>query len=186
MRLPHRGFQISYRGAVGHNDVDVDAQPVGVQPDRILDAGQPVERVERRLRVQDHPPFGIDPRAPGGEQIVDIFLFDAVTAQFALDRGDVAQEAARREADPDVVDIETRDTLGLFDRLAHDMLGLLHVGDIAALDAAAFALAGAEHVQLPVGSLARDERTDLPRPDIERGDNLFDARRRHRFYPSFA
>src|SRR3546814_10219885 len=63
------------------------------------------------------------------------------------------------------------------------MLGLLHVGDIAALDAAAFALAGAEHMKLAVGGLPRDQRADLPRPDIERGDDHFDARRRHAIIP---
>jgi hypothetical protein len=57
------------------------------------------------------------------------------------------------KADPDVVDVEARDAFGLLDRLAHDMLGLFHVGDIAALDAAAFALAGAEHMELAVGGL---------------------------------
>src|SRR3546814_9001559 len=54
---------------------------------------------------------------------------------------------------------------------------------IAALDPAALALAGAEDMELAVGGLARDQRADLPRPDIERRDDLFDARRRHRSNP---
>src|SRR3546814_3524983 len=54
---------------------------------------------------------------------------------------------------------------------------------MAALDAAAFALAGAEHMKLAVGGLPRDQRADLPRPDIERGDDHFDARRRHAIIP---
>ena len=179
MRLADRGLKIPDRRAVGHDDMDVDAEPVGVEADRVLDPGQPVERVERGLRVQDHAAFGVDARAASGEQVVDIFPFDAVAAEFAFDRRDVAQKAARRETDPHVVDVQTRDAFGLFDRLAHDMLGLFHVGDIAALDAAALALAGAEHMELAVGGLPRDQRADLPRPDIERGDDLFDARRRH-------
>src|SRR3546814_4398070 len=32
-------------------------------------------------------------------------------------------------------------------------------------------------------SLPRDQRADLPRPDIERGDDHFDARRRHAIIP---
>src|SRR3546814_9351659 len=59
------------------------------------------------------------------------------------------------------------------------MLGLLHVGDVTALDAPAFALAGTKHVELTVGGLPRNQCADLPRPDVERGDDLFDARRRH-------
>src|SRR3546814_11152136 len=59
------------------------------------------------------------------------------------------------------------------------MLGLLHVGDVTALDAPAFALAGTKHVELTVGGLPRNQCADLPRPDVERGDDLFYARRRH-------
>ncbi len=74
--------------------MDVDAQPVGVQPARVADVGQPVDRVERRLRVQHHPPGRIDRLAPGGEQLVDILLLDPVAAQLDLDRGDVAHQPA--------------------------------------------------------------------------------------------
>src|SRR3546814_3030632 len=51
--------------------------------------------------------------------------------------------------------------------------------DLTALDAPAFALAGTKHVELTVGGLPRNQCADLPRPDVERGDDLFDARRRH-------
>ena len=69
--------------------MDVDAQLVGMEAERLLDAAHVVERVERRLRVQHHPPLGIDRVAPGVEQVVDVALLDAVTAQLDLDRGDV-------------------------------------------------------------------------------------------------
>ena len=105
MRLPHRSLEVPHRRAIGHDDVDVDAEPVGVKADGVLDPGEAVERVERGLRVQDHPSLGIDARASRGEQVVDILLLDAVAAQLALDRRDIAQQAARREADPDVVDV---------------------------------------------------------------------------------
>ena len=75
--------------------VDMHAQPVGMQPQRLLHPGLAVERVERRLRVQHHPPARIDRLAPGLEQIVDVALFDLVPAQFDLDRDHVADQARR-------------------------------------------------------------------------------------------
>src|SRR3546814_6184804 len=97
----------------------------------------------------------------------------------ALDRWHVAQKAASRKTDPHMVDVQPRDPLGLVDRVANVMLGLLHVGDVTALDAPAFALAGTKHVELTVVGLPRIQCADLPRPDVDRGDDLFDARRRH-------
>src|SRR3546814_19367996 len=183
MRLADGGFEVPHRRAVGHDDVDVDAEAVGVEANRILDPGEAVERIERGLRVEDHPSFGIDAGAPRGEQVVDILLFDAVPAELAFDRRDVAQEAAGREADPDVVDVEARDALGLLDRLTHDMFGLFHVGDLAALDPAALALAGAEDMELAAGGLARDQRAAPPRPDLEPRAYLLASRWRHPFTP---
>src|SRR3546814_13797176 len=89
--------------------MDSDPQPVGGKADGVLDAVEPIERVERRLGVEDHPPFGVDAGAARGEQVVDILLLDAVAAEFAFDRRDVAEQAAGREADPYVVDVETGD-----------------------------------------------------------------------------
>ena len=89
----------------GAYNLGTAAAPVGVKADRILDPGEAVERVERRLRVQNHPSLGVDAGASCGAQVVDILLLDAVAAQLALDRRDIAQQAARREADPDVVDV---------------------------------------------------------------------------------
>ena len=71
-------------------------------------------------------------------------LLDPPAADIDLDAGDVADQPARREADEDILDIGAGDPLGLLDRLADRDLGALHVGDEAALDAAALALAGAE------------------------------------------
>src|SRR3546814_11141616 len=91
--------------------MDSDPQPVGGKADGVLDAVEPIERVERRLGVEDHPPFGVDAGAARGEQVVDILLLDAVAAEFAFDRRDVAEQAAGREADPYVVAVETGDAL---------------------------------------------------------------------------
>ena len=80
---------------------------------------------------------------------------DAPAADRHLDAGDVADQPAGREADEHLVDIGAGDPLGLLDRLADRDLALLHVGDEAALDAAALALAGAEDAQLAVLARAR-------------------------------
>jgi hypothetical protein len=134
------------RRRVGRDDVDVDAEPVGEQPDRLLDALDPVDRVERRMACSTTwPPRSI--AFPGVEQLVDVGLLDLVAAELDLDIGDVADEAAGAEACPHLVDGDARHALGKLDRLADRELARFHVGDVAALDAAAFALAGAEHAQ---------------------------------------
>ena len=73
-------------------------------------------------------------------------------------------------ARPHFVDGDARHALGQLDRFADRELARLHVGDVAALDPAAFALAGAEHAQPPVGVARDDQRADLRRADVERGD----------------
>jgi hypothetical protein len=87
-------------------------------PSGFLTPLQAVERVERRLGVEHHPAFGIERPAALLEQVVDILLLDLNPAEIDLDLGDVADEPARREADPDMVDIGAGDRLGLLDRLA--------------------------------------------------------------------
>src|SRR3546814_6545759 len=78
MRLPDGRLQIPHRRTVGHDDMDIDPQPVGVKADGVLDAVEPIERVDRRLGVEDHPPFGVDAGAASGEQVVALLLLDAV------------------------------------------------------------------------------------------------------------
>ena len=85
--------------------------------------------------------------APGVEQLVDVRLLDLVAAKLDLDIGDIADQAAGAIARPHVVDGHARHALGELDRLADRELARRHVGDVAALDPAALALAGAEHAQ---------------------------------------
>src|SRR3546814_3126575 len=80
---------------------------------------------------------------------------------------DVCSSDLRGETHPDILDIDPRDPLRLLDRLAHRDLGRGHVGDIAALDATALALAGAEHDQFAAIGLLRDHRRHFRRPDVE-------------------
>ena len=161
VRRPDAQVQVAHRRPVGRDDVDVNAEPVGVKPERLLDPGQPVKRIECGLRVEHHAPLRVDRVAPRPEQRVDVRLFDAVAAELELDLRDIADQPARGEAHPDVLDVEARDPLGLLHRFAHGDLRRLHVGDIAALDAAALALAGAEHDQLASVALLRDHRRHL-------------------------
>ena len=120
-----------------------------------------------RLALVDHVPAGV-------EQGVDVGVGDPAAADRDLDPGDVADQPAGGEADEDLVDIGAGDALGLLDRLADRDLALLHVGDEAALDAAALALAGAEDLELAVLAGLGDQRADLGRADVERGDQIAD------------
>ena len=129
------------------------------------------------------PSGSIDSR-PALEQGVDVGVGDPPAADRDLDAGDVADQPAGREADEDLVDIGAGDPLGLLDRLADRDLALLHVGDEAALDAAALALAGAEDLELAVLARLGDQRADLGRADVERGDQVARRRLRRRGAPS--
>jgi hypothetical protein len=48
----------------------------------------------------------------------------------------------------------------------------LHVGDVAALDPAAFALPAAKHPQASILVMRDDEGANLRRTNVERGDQL--------------
>jgi hypothetical protein len=132
-----------------------------VEAERLLDALEAVEGVERRHGVEDHASAGVDRIPPDAEQLVDILLLDAAAPDLHLDAGDAADQAAGREADENVLDIGGGDPLGLLDRLADGRLGALHVGDEAALDAPALALAGAEDTKLAVLARLGDQGRDL-------------------------
>jgi hypothetical protein len=79
---------------------------------------------------------------------------------------------AGRKAHEHLFDAGRRDPFGLLDRLADRRLARGHVGDIAALDAAARALAGAQDVERAVGAGLRDQRADLGRSDVESPDQI--------------
>ena len=99
------------------------------------------------MGVEDDLAVAVDGASAGAQQFVDVGLLDLVAAKLDLDIGDVADNAAGAVACPHVLDGQAGHALGKLDRLADRELARRHVGDIAALDAAAFALAGAEHGQ---------------------------------------
>ena len=66
-----------------------------MKPKRLFDALKPVERIQRGLRVQDHPAIGVERIAPRRKQLVNIILLDTVPAHFDFDRRDIADQPAR-------------------------------------------------------------------------------------------
>jgi len=147
-----------------------DSKAVGMQPDRVMDALNAIDRIERRVGMQHHLPIAVDRAPAGGEQFLNVRLLDLVSAKLDLDVGDIADQAARGEARPDIVDGHSADPLGDLDRFANGDLASLHVGDITAFDPATFALAGAEHAESPVRVAGHDQSADLGRADVECGN----------------
>ncbi len=131
------------------------------------------------MGVQNDLPVAVQRAAAAHQQFVDIRLLDLMTAKLDLDVGEIAGEAARAEARPNVLDGQSGHALGKLDGFAHRMLARGHVGDIAALDAPALALAGAEHLQPPVVGQRADQRPDLRGADVERCNQGLVSRRGH-------
>ena len=152
--------------------MNVDAEAVGVKPDRLLDALCAVDGVERGMGVKHDLAVAVDRFACPAQQFVDVGLLDGMAAKLDLDIGDVADQTAGAIARPDILDSEARHALGELDRLAHREFARRHVGDVAALDAAALALAGAEDGRAALVVVARDHRADLGRADVERSDQF--------------
>ena len=152
---------VAKRRRVGCDDMDIDSQPVGMQPDRVMHSLDPIDRVKRRMGVKHDLAVAVDRILSGDQQLVDIRLLDLVPAKLDFDIGNVADQPAGGEARPDIVDGHTRYAFGDLDRLAHSHFACFHVGHIAALDPTAFALACAEHAQPPVGVASDDQRGDL-------------------------
>ena len=65
MRGARGHVDIAHRRLVGEHDMDIDAQPVGVQPDRVWHAANPIQRIERRLDMQRHLAASVDIGAAG-------------------------------------------------------------------------------------------------------------------------
>ena len=144
-------IDVAQRRRVGGDDVDVDPQPVGVEPDRVLDALDPVDRVERR--DGRGAPSGrrwsiaaLPPRSSSSMSDCSTWWPPSSTSTLATS---LTSPPAPKLAHTSSI-VTPAHPLGAFDRLAHRDLAGFHVGDIAALDPAALALAGAEHAQPPV------------------------------------
>src|SRR3954453_15261981 len=97
------------------------------------------------MGVEDNLPVAVDPALAGVEQLVDVGLLDRMAAELDFDIGEIAEQPRRTVARPHVLDRDSRHPLRKLGSLAPRELARAHVGDIAALDSAALALAGAEH-----------------------------------------
>src|SRR3954452_1214870 len=97
--------------------------------------------------MKDNLAVAVDSVLPGGQEVVDVGLVDRVAAKLRLDAGDIADQAARAIARPDVFDRHAGHPFGKLYRFPYSELARRHVGDVAALDAAAFALAASKHGQ---------------------------------------
>ena len=137
MRRAHRQVEVADRRAIGGDDMDVDAEPVGMEPQRLLDAVRAVERVERGWAWSTMRPSGSIESRPAIEQVVDIVLLDPVPAELDLDRGDVAGQPPAREADPDMLEIDSPAMRSACSTASRTASVRGHVGDIAAPDAPA-------------------------------------------------
>src|SRR3546814_6210087 len=54
MRRADAQIEIADRRSVRGDDMDTHAEAIRVEPERLLDAGEAIERVERRLGVEHH------------------------------------------------------------------------------------------------------------------------------------
>jgi hypothetical protein len=145
MRRADHIIDVAQGRGIRGDDVDIDPEAVGVEADRVLDALDPVDRVQCRLGVENDLAAAVERIAAAGQQFVDVGLLDLVAAELNLDVGDVADQPAGAITRPHFVDGDAGHALGQFDCLADREFARFHVGNIAALDPAALALACAEH-----------------------------------------
>src|SRR5207248_3447781 len=136
--------------------MNVDAEAVGIKADRLLDALRAVDRVECGMGVEHDLAIAVDSALAGAQKLVDVGLLDRMAAELDLDIGEIADETAGAVARPNVFDRQAGHAFGEFDRFAYGEFARRHIGDVATLDAAALALAGAEDGQAPLRVGARD------------------------------
>ena len=86
MSVLHRLGQVAHRGAVGEHDVDVDPEPLGMEPLGVGDAFRAVEEVAGRLRVEHHAAVGLDAALRRDQQVLDVLVLDTPAAYLDLHR----------------------------------------------------------------------------------------------------
>ncbi len=180
----HAQVEVGERRAIRQHDVDIDAQQVRMHAERLFHRYLAIDGEAGWLGMEDDPPIGIDALLTGREKIVDVGLLDAITAHVALNRHNVADQTTARKADPHVLDVGARDAFRLLDRFAYRQLGALHVGDEAPPYTTAFPLARAQNGQFTRFGPASNKRGNLPRSDVDRGDEFIDLGLAHARQPS--
>ena len=181
MRVLHRLGEIAYRRAIGQHHMDIDAQPLGMQPTRIGDAMRAIQRVMRGLCVQHHATLGLDHFARSQQQVKDVVILDPAPADFNLNLRYLARQPCARAPDPDRLHRGICHFLGPLDRVAHSISSRVHVGDIAPLDPLRRAVARAQHHHFTRFRTASDDRRNAERADIDSGKDARNAGARHQF-----
>ena len=179
MSLADHGVDIAQRRRFGGDHVDVDAETIGMEPDRLLNPLGAVNHVQRRVGVENDLAVAVDRVLAGAQQLVDVGLLDRVPAKLDFNVGDIADEPSGAVARPHVIDREAGHAFGELDRFSDGKLAGRHIGDKAALDPAAFALPGAEDREPPLMIGACDHGADLRRADIERRNQRLIGDLRH-------
>jgi hypothetical protein len=82
--------------------VNVDAEAVGMKPERLLHPLRAVNRVERRMGMEDNLAVLVNGVLAGLQQLIDVGLLHRVSTELDLDIGEIADEAAGAVARPHV------------------------------------------------------------------------------------
>ena len=179
VRVLDRLGNVADRRAIGQHDVNIDPQPLRMEPLGIGHAVGPVERVMCGLGVEHHPPIGLDHLARRNQQMFNIIGLDPPPAYINFDLRDPAGQPRTRGADPDAADRGVGHLLGPLNRIAHRIGRRRHIGDIAALDPLRGAVARAEHDDLARVSQPGDHRRNAERADVDRAIDARNAGRGH-------
>src|SRR4051794_33691658 len=106
MRLTNYGVDVAQWRGLRRNHMDIDAEAIGVETNWLLNALCAVDRVERRVGMENDLAILVDRVLTGTEQLIDIGLLNGVTAELDLHIGDVTHESASTVARPHVLNCE--------------------------------------------------------------------------------
>ena len=171
--------QIAGCRRVGARHMHIHAQPVGDHAARLFHGGIAVEPVASWQRMKNRPARCDRMNRCGIHGPLDIPVLDRPPGGRDLRHEMLRADATARHGDDDALDRRARHPLGCIDCSPHHALGLVHVDDDAALEAARALVPNSQHaaaVRVPAhgfGGLhrlkSRDDAGDLGRADVEHG-----------------
>src|SRR5690606_25450251 len=130
-----------HRQRLGTDHRDVDAQLLADHAARIADALLAVEGIADGQGVDDRPFRAYAAAVDGAQHALDVGTFDLERAQIDGGRERLRPQPPGGDVDDDGLDREAGGALGHADDGAYRMLGLVEIGDDAALDARGRAIA---------------------------------------------
>src|SRR6185312_10630278 len=173
-------LDIAHRQRLGADYRDVDGKLFADQTARVLDPLLSVERVADRQRMDDRPLRPDAALIHCAKNPLNVSDLNLLRAEIDGCREGLGAEAACRDVDHDRLDRQSSRTFGHANDGTDGLLGLVEIGDHAALDAARGAIAEADDLGgvgpplegLALGSRreARDHAANLGRADIEHRD----------------